>query len=128
MKTGHSMIVAALGVGAILGAAAAGNLRAQGPPTAYAVIEISEFTDPESFKAVLANTPMGLVPFGGRFVIRSDNVVPLDGVPPKRFVLIAFDTMDRAQRWSASAAVKENNAIRSRAAKWRSFLVEGPLH
>jgi len=42
--------------------------------------------------------------------------------------VIAFDTMDRAQRWSASAAVKENNAIRSRAAKWRSFLVEGPLH
>ena len=80
-------IVAALGVGAILGAAATGSLRAQGPPTAYAVIEISEFTDPESFKAVLANTPMGLVPFGGRFVIRSDNVVPLDGVPPKRFVL-----------------------------------------
>jgi hypothetical protein len=33
------------------------------------------------------------------------------GTPPKRFVVIAFDSMDKAKAWSASAAQQEVDAI-----------------
>ena len=81
--------------------------------------------DADTFNKVLQSTPIGLVPYNGRYLIRSDKIVPLEGAPPKRFVVIAFDTLERAQRWSASSPVKETNAIRRSAATWRSFLVEG---
>jgi uncharacterized protein (DUF1330 family) len=48
--------------------------------------------------------------------------------PPKRFDVIAFDTIERVQRWSASAPVKEVNALRSKGANWRALIVEGLPH
>jgi uncharacterized protein (DUF1330 family) len=118
----------ALSLGAVIGGAIVTGLKAQGTPAAYAVIDVTEVTDPQTFNTVLASTPVGLVPYGGRYVIRTDKVIALEGAPPKRFVVIAFDTVDRAQRWSVSAPVKEINAIRSRAAKWRAFIVEAIPH
>jgi uncharacterized protein (DUF1330 family) len=121
-------VLLALCVGIIVGALLAGGPRAQGTPPAYAVIEIAEITDQEAFSKVLTGTPLGLVPFGGRYLARTDNAVQLEGAPPKRFVLIAFDTVERAQRWSTSTPVKEINGTRSQAAKWRAFIVEGLPH
>ena len=40
--------------------------------------------------------------FGGQFVVRTENVAALDGTPPKRFVIIAFDSMDKAKAWDKS--------------------------
>jgi uncharacterized protein (DUF1330 family) len=115
-------------LGMLVGASFAGGPRAQGTPPAYAVIDVTEVTDLGAFNKVLTGTPLGLVPFGGRYVVRTDKLVPLEGVPPKRFVVIAFDTVERAQRWSTSTPVKEINAIRSQSAKWRAFIAEGLPH
>ena len=116
---------ATLMIGALLGGFVSTALRAQSTPLAYAVIEISDIVDRAAFDQVLQSTPMGLVPFSGRYVVRSDKLVAIEGTPPRRFVLIAFDTMDRALRWSASPAVKQTNDLRRTSAKWTSFLVEG---
>ena len=118
----------ALCLGALLGATIATGLRAQGTPQAFAIIEVAEILDSSTFDKVLQSTPIGLVPFNGRYIVRSDKILPLEGTPPKRFVVIAFDTLERAQRWSASSPVKETNTIRRGAAVWRSFLVEGVAH
>ena len=126
--TRNLQVLLALCVGIFVGAFSAAGPRAQGTAPAYAVIEIAEVTDQEAFSKVLTGSPIGLVPFGGRYLARTDKAVPLEGVPPKRFVVIAFDTLDRAQRWSTSAPVKEINAARSQAAKWRAFIVEGLPH
>jgi uncharacterized protein (DUF1330 family) len=126
--TNHWRLLIAVLVGVLIGGALFGGLYAQGTPLAYVMIEVSDVTDPETFGKVLAGTPVGLVPFGGRYVVRTDAVVPLEGNAPKRFVVIAFDTPERARRWSVSAPVKEINALRSRSASWRSFLVEGVAH
>ena len=57
-----------------------------------------------------------------------DKVTAVIGSAPKRYVVIAFDSLERARRWSDSAPAKELDAIRSRAAKSRTFIVEGLAH
>ena len=62
---------------------------------------------------------------GGHYLIRTDQITATDGTPPQRFVIIAFDSMDKAKAWSSSAAQKEVDVIRMKATKSRPFLVEG---
>ena len=62
--------------------------------------------------------------FGGKFIIRTDKITTLDGTPPARFVVIAFDSMDKANAWNASAAQQEVNAIRTQTTNSRAFIVE----
>jgi uncharacterized protein (DUF1330 family) len=59
--------------------------------------------------------------FGATFVVRTENFVALGGNPPKRFVVLAFDSMDKAKAWNASAAQQEVNAIRMKSSSSRSF-------
>ena len=62
---------------------------------------------------------------GGRYVMRTENITALDGTPPKRFVVIQFDSVEKAKAWNATPQLAEINAIRAKAAKSRSFVVEG---
>jgi uncharacterized protein (DUF1330 family) len=91
------------------------------------VVDISEMIDANLFRTQLLPkvTPAGLAAFGGKYVIRTETVTPLDGTPPQRFVVIAFDSMDKAKAWSSAEAQKEVDAIRMKSTKSRQFLVEG---
>jgi uncharacterized protein (DUF1330 family) len=82
--------------------------------------------DPEGFKAILPKTdPAQLVAFGGKYVMRTENITAVVGTPPKRFVVIAFDNLEKAKAWSASPATKEVDAIRTRTTQSREFIVGG---
>ena len=112
-----------------LGAVVIDRLHAQAKPPVYVVIDIGEITDPEGFKAVGARpNSAGAEVFkaqGGRYVARTQNITALDGTPPKRMIIIAFDSVEKAQAWNSSAPQKEVNAIRMKTTKSRSFIVEG---
>jgi uncharacterized protein (DUF1330 family) len=129
MKTQYTVALALL-AGFGLGATAIHGVSAQGmgkAPGVYAVIDISEITDPEGFKAVTQRPAASTttVQMGGRYVTRTGKITALDGTAPKRFIVIAFDSMEKAQAWNSSAAQKEINAIRGKTTKSRSFIVEG---
>ena len=114
--------------GIIIGAAAVTGINAQSKgPGAYAVVDISEITDPATFKTLLPKAGQANDQFGGKFVARTENIVALDGAAPKRFVLIAFDSMDKAKAWDKSALQDEVNAIRRKSTKSRTFLVDSEL-
>jgi uncharacterized protein (DUF1330 family) len=114
--------------GAALGAAAVNGLQAQGKgPGAYAVIDISAIDNPDTFKTLLPKTDASNAPFGGQNVIRTDNIIALDGTPPKRFIIISFDSIDKAKAWDQSAAQKEITAIRLKSTKSRAFIVDGKM-
>ena len=114
--------------GIVIGAAAVSGLNAQGKgPGAYAIVDISEITDPATFKTLLPIAGKANDQFGGKFIIRTENVVALDGVAPKRFVVIAFDSMDKAKAWDKSPLQDEVNAIRKKSTKSRTYLVDGEL-
>jgi len=125
MKSSHKLAVA-LVAGVAIGGAVIQGLHAQAAPPAYVVVDISDITDPEGFKAVPAKSgPETLAPFGGKYIIRTEQITALDGTAPKRFVVIAFDSMEKAKAWKASANSKEVDVIRDRTTKSTQFLVGG---
>jgi uncharacterized protein (DUF1330 family) len=125
MRANHKLAIA-LVVGIAAGGAIIQGLHAQTKPPVYVIVDIADITDPEGFKAIppLAG-PETLTPFGGRYVIRTEKITALDGIPPKRFVVIAFDTADKAQAWKASESSKKVDAIRDKTTKSSQFLVDG---
>lgn len=113
--------------GAAFGAAAVDGLNAQNKaPGAYAVIDISEITDSEIFtRQLLPKAVPPVAAFGGQFIVRTENIVGLDGAAPKRFVIIGFDSVDKAKAWDNSPAQREIDALRAKSTKSRSFIADG---
>jgi len=115
--------------GVAIGAAAVSELNAQNKaPGAYAVIDISEISNPDVFKTLLPKTAPSMDAFGGKNVILTENIVGLDGTPPKRFVVIAFDSMEKAKAWDSSPAQKEITGIRTKSTKSRAFIADGKIN
>jgi uncharacterized protein (DUF1330 family) len=59
----------------------------------------------------------------GRYLVRTGDVTAVDGDPPKFFVVIAFQNIDKAKAYQAS--MKDLTAIRLKLTKSRAFMVEG---
>jgi len=116
--------------GAAIGALGVDALRAQGAAAARGpAFYISEFqvTDPEGIRPYSARVASTFEPFGGRFIVRGGKVASLEGDPPHgRFVVIAFDSLEKAQAWYDSPAYRELRPIRHRSATSRVFILEGP--
>ena len=122
MKPGQKFAIA-LAVAVTLSAFGDKGLSAQSLPLTYFIVDISEITDSEGFKSLAAKaTPEILASFGGKYMVRSQNITAVEGVAPKRFVVIEFDTPEHAKAWSELA---ETRAIRAKTTKSRSFIVEG---
>jgi uncharacterized protein (DUF1330 family) len=125
IRYGIAVGIAVLG-GIGIGIATIGRLHAQAKTPAYVVIDISETMDAAAYiKAVSAAEPRATQSAGGRFIVRTNTPVALDGAPPNRFVLIAFDDAEKAKAWYSSPAIKEVNATRMKVTKSRAFMVEG---
>ena len=127
MKTQY-MIALGMLAGVGVGAAAVQGLHAQTKP-AYFVIEINKITDAEGFK-VITQRPTGgadvAKELGGHYIARADKITALDGgAAPERFIVYAFDSIEKAQAFNNSPYMKEVNAIRDKTTQARSFIVEG---
>ena len=120
-------IALALLAGAGLGAAAIQGLQAQTKPPAYVVVAVRKINDADAFMAGVVDkaTPAALAAAGGRYVVRAQKIISLDGPAPQRFVLLAFDSVEKAQAWSDLAATKEVTAARIKSTDSLSFIVEG---
>jgi uncharacterized protein (DUF1330 family) len=116
-------------VGVAIGAVAVEVLHAQATPPSYVVTDIAEISDPEGFKVVSqrpqAEAAARVQQAGGRYITRTDKITALDGAPPKRMIIIAFDSLEKAQAFNNSQGQKEINAIRTKTTKSRSFIVQG---
>jgi uncharacterized protein (DUF1330 family) len=117
----------ALLAGAAIGAAAVNGLNAQGTPGAYAVVDISEITDQNTFGQILPKALPASEAFGGKYIVRTSKITALDGTPPQRFVVIAFDSVEKAKAWDSSALQKEVNDLRKKSTKSRVFIADGEL-
>ena len=128
MKTQYAVALA-VAVSFGLGAAAIQGLHAQAKPPGLVVVDISDITDAEGFKAIgqRSNEAAAAVfkELGGRYLARTSNITAVDGTPPKRFVIIAFDSVEKAKAWNDVAGQKEVTALRMKTTKSRSFIVEG---
>ena len=115
--------------GVTAGAAAVHVLYAQATPPSYVVVEIEEITDAAAFSAVTqrpqTDAAARIQQAGGRYVARTDKITALDGTAPKRMIVIAFDSLEKAKALNEIPSQKEINASRAKNTKSRSFIVQG---
>jgi uncharacterized protein (DUF1330 family) len=115
---------ATLAAGLIIGTVLTTALRAQATPPAYVVAEV-EIQDADAFARDYAPKVTGtLQPYGGQF-LTSGKLVALEGSVPKRFVIIAFDSVEKARSWYDSPAYQELVPIRQKTSKSILFIAEG---
>jgi uncharacterized protein (DUF1330 family) len=113
-------LVAGLVIGAVLTTA----LQAQGTPPAYVVAEVA-IHDADAFARDYAPKVAGtLQPYGGQF-LTSGKLIAVEGNVPQRFVIIAFDSVEKARGWYDSSAYQQLVPIRQKTATSTLFIAEG---
>jgi uncharacterized protein (DUF1330 family) len=112
--------------GVVIAATGVDRLKAHGNSHhAYAIIEIDGVMDQGVLQDILTRTSAVAASFGGRTITDAGNITGRDAVPPNKVILIAFDSIEDAEAWSTSAAEAELDRARDKAAKARSFLIDG---
>ena len=125
MKTNHKLLVALL-IGAGIGAACASVIHARQMKMlpGYVIAEV-DVTDPATFKQYSDKTAGTMAPFNGHYLIRGGKTESLEGDPPKRFVVVQFDSFEKAKAWEDSPGYSAIRPIRQSSAKSRVFIIEG---
>jgi uncharacterized protein (DUF1330 family) len=125
--TRTSRLTSAILAAAALGAVAVPSLRAQGtPPTPAYVINEIEVTDPAIFADYAARQGDLVARFGGRFLIRGGEPDTVAGASVRQRVTVyVFDSLAQARAWRAAPEQSALAALRDKASKFRSFIVEG---
>jgi uncharacterized protein (DUF1330 family) len=96
------------------------------PPPAYLIAEV-EVTDQAAFQKYADKVAETMAPFEGHYhyVVRTGTAQALEGEPPKRIVVIAFDSAEKALGWYRSPAYQSIKPIRQGASVSRIYLAEG---
>jgi uncharacterized protein (DUF1330 family) len=120
----HYAIPATLIAGVTIGAILSSALKAQSTPPAYVVAEVAVH-DADTFARDYAPKVAGTVQaFGGRF-LTSGKVTALEGNVPPRFVIIAFDSVEKARAWYDSPVYQPLLETRKKTATSTLFIAEG---
>ena len=125
MKTNRKLALAVL-AGVAIGVAGNSAIHAQQVKTApaYVIAEV-DVTDPTTFQKYAEKVPETLAPFNGHYLVRGGKIQAVEGEAPKRFVVIAFESMEKAQAWEDSPTYDAIKPIRHSSAKSRVFITEG---
>ena len=124
MNTYLRMTVMALG-GVLLLSWVPNGVQAQSKSPAVYVIDEIDASDPQADAKIAPLFGPVAKAFGGRYVVRGGKPVSFSGTPPKRVVVIVFDSMEKARVWRESPRHKELEAMREKiGTKIRSYAVE----
>lgn len=125
MKTRHAVALAVV-AGFGLGALSLEALHAQQKPPVYFVAEI-EIKDLNAYTKEYAPLAQASVKkFGGQLLAAGQNVVTMEGAPPKaRVVVQRWESMERIKAWRASSEYQKAREVGNKHATFRSFAVEG---
>src|ERR1700704_4564820 len=118
-------LVLLAGIG--LGGAGVTAIQAQQakPAPGYVVAEV-EVNDTAAFAKYAAAVPGTLAPFNGKYGVRGGKIPPVEGDAPKqRYIVIAFESVEKAQAWEDSPAYEAIKPMRHASAKSRIFIAEG---
>ena len=83
------------------------------------------FLSATQLAALVRSGKIGALELLDHYIARTDKITNIDGVPPARFVIIAFDSVAQAQAWDKSAPQQEVDTLRKQSTTSRSFIVEG---
>ena len=126
MKQNHKLAIVLL-AGIALGGAGTTAIHAQQakPAPGYVIAEV-EVNDATAFQKYASAVPGTLAPFDAKYLVRAGKITPVEGDAPKgRFIVIAFDSVEKAKAWEDSPAYEAIKPIRHASAKSRVFIIEG---
>ena len=127
MKTRYTVVLSMI-AGAALGGAAIQGLHAQAKPKAYLVTE-SEVIDRPSVPPYDPLLASAMQAAGGQWIGGAgptEKITAVLGDPPKRFGVVEFESIDKAQAWLKSSGREAIAPQRNKAIKLvRQFIFEG---
>ena len=89
----------------------------------YADIEV---TDPAEYEKYRQLVPATIEAFGGRYVVRGGNPEVLEGAQAnRRYVVLEFESRERALEWYQSSQYRDVKAIRVRSTRTHAVLLSG---
>ena len=92
---------------------------------AYILVDI-EVRDPVRYEDYKRLASISIAAHGGRYLIRGGAVEVLDGDwKPNRFVVLEFESVEKAKAWRNSAEYAKAREIRDSCAKANMIVVEG---
>ena len=92
---------------------------------AYIVVDI-DIHDRERYERYKHMAPPSITLYGGRYLTRGGETGVLEGDwVPKRFVVLAFPTIERARAWWSSPEYAEAKALRQACATTRMVVADG---
>ena len=94
------------------------------PAHGYIIAEV-DVTDPDAFKRYSEKVPPIVAAFDGRYLVRGGKIQEVEGEVPKRIVVIAFESVEKARAWEYSPAYEAIKPLRHSSAKSRICIVEG---
>ena len=124
MKTYYTVAFAML-AGFGLGTVAVQGLHAQANAPVYTVAEI-DIADQAAYSTYVPKAQAAIKAAGGKILAAGGKITSVEGEPPKsRVVIQQWDSLEKYQAYRNSSAFKELLPMREKAAKFRSFVVEG---
>ena len=92
---------------------------------AYIVVQI-DVKDPTGYEEYKRLAPSSIEKHGGKYIVRGGEVETLEGDwNPKRFVVLEFESMERAKQWWNSEHYKDAKHLRHKTADSQMIVVEG---
>ena len=131
MKT-HFTVALAMLTGVAVGAIAVQGLHAQSKPMVYLITEI-DVTNPEAYakefapraQATVKNAGAKFVVIGGTAGVGAKPIHAMDGTPPKRMTIQAWESIDALKAWYDSSDYQEALKTGRQHASFRRYAVEG---
>ena len=92
---------------------------------AYAIGDI-EITDPDTFAKYSAGVPATVAAYGGKYLVRGTPGEVTEGTwPPKRLVVLEFESMDQLKAWYNSPEYADLKKLRQSASNGNLIFAEG---
>ena len=92
---------------------------------AYVIVNV-EVTDPVRYARYIELAPESIALYGGRYLARGGRAEAMEGSwEPKRFVVLEFETYERAREWWASEEYRVAKALRQSTSTAQMIFVQG---
>lgn len=90
----------------------------------YVIAEV-QVSDMDAMKQYGAKVPAIIAQYGGKYIVVGGRAVTEEGEPTKGFVVIQFESFEKAKEWYDSPEYSAVRPIRQKAAKSRIIIEEG---
>jgi len=99
--------------------------NAQAKPPVYVVAEVDVSDNAGFVRDYLPQAQANIKANGGRFLVAGQKITSLEGTPPKRVIVTAWDSIEKIDEWFNSPEFKDLRKVGDKYAKFRLFTVEG---